>query len=217
MRASEQDRADVAAARADWRRLTPAIDPDRFVFLDESGVATDLLRRYGRSRRGTRVHDHTPHHHWQTSTFVAELRVTGLTAPALFDGPMWVNDNSGFNLSAQARLTGGVILQGGMSTGKTTADNCDVAPKIDNPSTRFCHNETPFLAQYKFCGSYALPWDVQISGTLQSFGGGPIQASATFTNAQIAPSLGRSLASGATATVTLLQPNTMYKRAPNAD
>jgi transposase len=64
------------------------MDPARFVFLDESGVATDLLRRYGRSRRGTRVHDHAPHHHWQTSTFVAALRVTGLTAPTLFDGPM---------------------------------------------------------------------------------------------------------------------------------
>ncbi|MBI3401871.1 MAG: IS630 family transposase [Acidobacteria bacterium] len=75
-------------ARADWRRVTPTIDPARFAFLDESGVATDLLRRYGRSRRGTRVHDHAPHHHWQTSTFVAALRVTGLTAPALFDGPM---------------------------------------------------------------------------------------------------------------------------------
>lgn len=58
------------------------------MFLDESGVATDLLRRYGRSPRGRRVHDHTPHHHWQTSTFVAALRVTGLSAPTLFDGPM---------------------------------------------------------------------------------------------------------------------------------
>jgi hypothetical protein len=58
------------------------------VFLDESGVATDLIRRYGRSRRSTRVHDHTPHHHRQTSTFVAALRVDGLTAPGLLDGPM---------------------------------------------------------------------------------------------------------------------------------
>lgn len=58
------------------------------MFLDESGVATDLLRRYGRSPRGRRVHDHAPHHHWQTSTFVAALRVDGLTAPGLLDGPM---------------------------------------------------------------------------------------------------------------------------------
>jgi hypothetical protein len=117
---------------------------------------------------------------------------------------------NGVDLSAQARVSGGVILQGGMSTGKTTTDNCDVAPKIDNPSRRFCHNETPFLAQYKFGGSYTLPWDVQVSGTVQSFRGGAIQANATFTNAQIAPSLGRALSSGTTATITLLEPNTRY-------
>ena len=45
VRASEQDRPDVAAARTDWRHVTPAIDPARFVFLDESGFATDMLRR----------------------------------------------------------------------------------------------------------------------------------------------------------------------------
>ena len=76
------------SARADWQRVAPTIDPARFVFLDESGVTTDLLRRYGRSRRGTRIHDHAPHQHWQTSTFVAALRVTGLTATGLLDGPM---------------------------------------------------------------------------------------------------------------------------------
>ena len=64
---------------------------------------------------------------------------------------------NGMDLSAQARMRGGVILQGGVSTGKTTTDNCDVAPKLDNPSQRFCHNETPYLAQYKFGGSYTLP------------------------------------------------------------
>jgi DDE superfamily endonuclease len=88
VRASEQDRPDVAAARTQWRHALPTLDPERLVFLDESGVATDLLRRYGRSPRGTRVHDHAPHHHWQTSTFVAGLRVDGLTAPGLLDGPL---------------------------------------------------------------------------------------------------------------------------------
>jgi len=117
---------------------------------------------------------------------------------------------NGIDLSAQARLTGGVILQGGLSTGKTTTDDCDVLSKIDSPSTRFCHNETPYLTQYKFGGSYVLPYDVQVSATLQSFLGGPIQANATFTNAQIFPSLGRNLASGTTASITLLEPNTLY-------
>lgn len=54
--------------------------------LDETGVTNNLLRRDGRARRGERVHDHTPCGRWQTSTFLAALRVTGLTAPGVFDG-----------------------------------------------------------------------------------------------------------------------------------
>jgi len=51
-------------------------------------VTTDLLRRYGRSLRGTRLRDHTPCGHWQTHTVIAALRLDGLGAPAGFDGPI---------------------------------------------------------------------------------------------------------------------------------
>ena len=54
--------------------------------LDETGSTTNLLRRYGRAPRGARVHDHAPCGRWQTSTFLAAVRVTGLTAPGVFDG-----------------------------------------------------------------------------------------------------------------------------------
>jgi transposase len=63
------------------------------VFLDDCGVTTDLLRRYGRSPRGQRLHDHTPCSHWETQTVIAALRLEGLTAPAVFDGPI---DNPSF-------------------------------------------------------------------------------------------------------------------------
>ena len=63
------------------------------MFIDECGVATDLLRRYGRSPRGVRLRDHTPCGHWETHTIVAALRPHGLTAPAVFDGPI---DNGSF-------------------------------------------------------------------------------------------------------------------------
>jgi transposase len=63
------------------------------VFLDECGVATDLLRRYGRSPCGDRLHDHTPCGHWETHTVIAGLRLDGLTAPAVFNGPI---DTSSF-------------------------------------------------------------------------------------------------------------------------
>jgi hypothetical protein len=121
---------------------------------------------------------------------------------------------NGVDVSAQARLTGGLLLQGGVSTGVTTTDNCDVLAKlpenVGSTSMQFCHVETPWLPQFKFGGSYTLPWEIQISGTLQNFRGTPLVANATFTNAQIAPSLGRSLSQGTTASVNLVQPNTMY-------
>jgi transposase len=60
----------------------------QYVFLDECGVTTDLLRRYGRSPRGTRLRDHTPCSHWETSTVIAALRIDAVTAPAVFDGPI---------------------------------------------------------------------------------------------------------------------------------
>lgn len=45
-----------------------------------------MLRRYGRGARGDRVHDDAPFARWETSTFLAALRVDALTAPAVFDG-----------------------------------------------------------------------------------------------------------------------------------
>ena len=47
-----------------------------------------MIRRYGRSPRGTRLRDHTPCSHWQVHTVVAALRLEGLSAPAVFDGPI---------------------------------------------------------------------------------------------------------------------------------
>jgi transposase len=78
----------VATARRQWQQWQPLRDVRQYVFLDECGVTTDLLRRYGRSACGTRLHDRTPCSHWQTHTVVAGLRLDGLTAPAVFDGPI---------------------------------------------------------------------------------------------------------------------------------
>lgn len=88
MHADEQRRADVAADRRQWRQTLPLHDASQYIFVDETGVTTDLLRRYARSLRGTRATDHTPCSHWQTHTVVAALRPTELTATAVFDGPM---------------------------------------------------------------------------------------------------------------------------------
>jgi len=47
-----------------------------------------MTRRYGRAPRGHRLVGHAPGGHWKTTTFIAGLRHHGLTAPAVFDGPI---------------------------------------------------------------------------------------------------------------------------------
>ena len=88
MHASEQDRPDVAAARAQWKAEQPGLDASRLVFIDETGTATNTARRYGRSLRGTRCRAKIPHGHWKSTTFIAGLRVDALTAPFVLDGAM---------------------------------------------------------------------------------------------------------------------------------
>ena len=65
---SEHDRPDVAAARVAWHAAAPTWDVAHLVCLDETGITTNLLRRYGRAPRGARVHDHAPCGRWQPST-----------------------------------------------------------------------------------------------------------------------------------------------------
>ena len=64
------------------------MDPSQFVFLDETGATTAMVRRYGRCARGKRLVDAAPAGHWKTTTFVAGLRASGIIAPLVLDGPM---------------------------------------------------------------------------------------------------------------------------------
>ena len=75
-------------ARQRWRVAQPTLAASRLVFLDESGFPTNLTRRYGRAPRGQRCVGRVPYRRWQTTTFVGALRVTGLTAPLVLDGPL---------------------------------------------------------------------------------------------------------------------------------
>src|ERR1700675_3497526 len=88
VRAAEQDRPDVAAARTAWVENQPKLDPDRLVFIDETGASTNMARLRGRAPRGDRLVGKVPHGHWKTTTFVAGLRANALTAPCVIDGPM---------------------------------------------------------------------------------------------------------------------------------
>jgi transposase len=86
--ASEQDRPDVLKRREQWFEGQLDLDPERLVFVDESGLSTNMARRYGRSPRGQRCRAGVPWGHWKTTTFCAGLRRSGFTAPLVLDGPM---------------------------------------------------------------------------------------------------------------------------------
>ena len=47
-----------------------------------------MARLRGRAPRGDRLIGKIPHGHWKTTTFVAGLRASALTAPCVIDGPM---------------------------------------------------------------------------------------------------------------------------------
>jgi hypothetical protein len=80
LHAAEQERADVAAARTEWRETQGSLNIDRLVFIDETWAKTNMTRRYGRSKRGTRLIASVPHGHWKTTTFIGALRADGLMA-----------------------------------------------------------------------------------------------------------------------------------------
>ena len=88
LHAAEQDRPDVAQAREAWKANQANLNPDKLVFIDETGASTKMVRLRGRCRRGQRLLAKAPFGHWKTTTFTAGLRRNGLVAPFVLDGPM---------------------------------------------------------------------------------------------------------------------------------
>src|SRR6266852_3891437 len=86
LRATEQQRADVALARRRWIRDQGLLDPARLVFIDETATSTNMVRLMGRGRRGVRLIGRVPQGHWKTLTFVAALRHDAMVVPMVVDG-----------------------------------------------------------------------------------------------------------------------------------
>jgi hypothetical protein len=126
----------------------------------------------------------------------------------------------GVDASIAARFGKGGIVSGGISTGRTVTDNCSVLQ--DSPQKQYCHQTNPWRGQtqIKINGTYPLPWDLAASAVFQNLPGVPITATRAFTNAEIAPSLGRNLAAcanptgtcTATASVLLIEPFTRFEK-----
>jgi transposase len=86
VRAQEQLDLGVAARREGWAEWMGEIDPDRFVFLDESNAKTTMTRRYGRAPRGERVVDHVPAGQYHSTTILGALRQDGTVAAMVYEG-----------------------------------------------------------------------------------------------------------------------------------
>jgi transposase len=78
----------VAEKRAHWHEQLAGDAPARLVFVDESGANTKMIRWRGRSPGGQRLVARIPHGHYQTSSLISGVRLTGPCAPWLFEGAM---------------------------------------------------------------------------------------------------------------------------------
>jgi len=74
--------------RRDWFDSQPELDPERLVFIDETWASTNMARLHGRAPKGERLRAGIPQGHWKTTTFVAGLRLTGMMATMVLDGPI---------------------------------------------------------------------------------------------------------------------------------
>ena len=130
---------------------------------------------------------------------------------------------NGVDVTINARLEN-LLLQGGLSTGTTSSDYCgpyDAAPEhlgrrgdlvrgTNTLAREFCDASTAWLTQIKLLGSYTLPYDIQVAGTLQSIPGPERAALITVSLAEVATALGRPSATGTAPQINALTPGTEY-------
>lgn len=102
LHADEQEREDIRLLREQWLRELPLLDPQKLVFIDESGAKTNMTRLRGRARHGSRLFAFAPHGHWCTTTMISAIRLSGETAAMEVEG---ASDGLVFREYARSVLT----------------------------------------------------------------------------------------------------------------
>lgn len=72
--------------RAQWASTVAREPAANLVFLDESGITTEMTRRYGRGLAGRRVPEGTPSH-WRTLTMLGAISLRGWEATMTIEAP----------------------------------------------------------------------------------------------------------------------------------
>jgi transposase len=83
--ADQRDRPDVQKKRRSFRREVRALEPERLIFVDETGVTTAMTPTRAWAPRGERAVDSAPAS-WATMTVIAALGLGGVRAPLAFPG-----------------------------------------------------------------------------------------------------------------------------------
>ena len=145
----------------------------------------------------------------------------------------WVQYFNGLDVTFNLRGGSGLTFVGGMSTGQTIADSCEVRARLPelatpitgtsafgpglnasavSPVSPYCHVAFGVLTQFKGLSSWIVPGlDIQLAATLQSRPGVMLSANYAAPNTAVAPALGRDLSGGASnVTINLVAPGTMY-------
>lgn len=91
--ADERDTPRVKKQRRVFRQKMAVVDPERLVFVDETGATTSMGRTYGRAPAGEQVHATAPGA-WKNVTMLSGLRLSGVVAPMAVPG---ATDNLVFN------------------------------------------------------------------------------------------------------------------------
>ena len=82
--------------RQDWEECLPGLDLNKLVFFDESGVNTLMARTRGRSLKGKRLVDSAPAGRYTTMTLMSAVRMDGVVAPMLLEGPVNAETFAGY-------------------------------------------------------------------------------------------------------------------------
>jgi hypothetical protein len=137
----------------------------------------------------------------------------------------------GVDVSISARFGAGTVVQGGLSTGRTVKDNCEIVAKLPESGVTaqqgvanalipisgslaapFCHQEEPYLTNVKALATYTIPrLDIQLSGAFQSIPGPMIVSTHVYANSVVAPSLTRNLSgNAANVEVNIIEAGSLY-------
>ena len=129
-------------------------------------------------------------------------------------GPARTNYWHGVDVAVNARLSNGLVFQGGTSTGREVEDRCGSVVNIDSPDPRDCRTVEPFTTTFRGLASYTIPKvDVLVSTSLRSLPSSDLNANYNVPNTVFQAQL-RRLPAGGTATgnqtVNLLNANQLY-------